>query len=262
MTSISTSDAVGRLITIPVSHYCEKIRWALERLEITFIEEPHMPPFHQFATKGGSVPVLTIGNRLLTDSSDILDYLDELAPAELKLYPIDRDRRTEVEKLVNSFDNILAPAVRQWAYSYIMARADLLHPLWCQGVPWYERMLFPILFPSLRSKVVEMYDLGAQSTISAHKSICEIFETVDLLLADGRAYLTGDRFSAADLTFAAFAAPILLPPEYGIKLPLLEQMPSAMMASISAFQQTTAGKFGLRLYQEHRTVTPILPTTE
>ena len=29
-----------RLITIPISHYCEKARWALERAEIPYREEP------------------------------------------------------------------------------------------------------------------------------------------------------------------------------------------------------------------------------
>ena len=41
----------NRLITIPVSHYCEKTRWALKRLQIPFVEERHMPPFHRFATR-------------------------------------------------------------------------------------------------------------------------------------------------------------------------------------------------------------------
>jgi hypothetical protein len=35
-----------RLITISVSHYSEKARWALEYLEIPFQELPYMPPFH------------------------------------------------------------------------------------------------------------------------------------------------------------------------------------------------------------------------
>nr|WP_293103382.1 glutathione S-transferase N-terminal domain-containing protein [Okeania sp. SIO2F4] len=50
-----------RLITIPISHYSEKARWALDRLKITYKEEPHVPVFHRFATMkydGSSVPVL------------------------------------------------------------------------------------------------------------------------------------------------------------------------------------------------------------
>ena len=31
--------AIPRLLTIPISHYCEKGRWALERAEIDYVEE-------------------------------------------------------------------------------------------------------------------------------------------------------------------------------------------------------------------------------
>ena len=37
------------------------------------------------------------------------------------------------------------------------------------------------------------------------------------MLADGRPFLLGDRFTAADLTFAALAAPVVLPPRYGVR---------------------------------------------
>ena len=36
----------GRLITIGVSHYCEKARWALERFNLPFTEERHAPLTH------------------------------------------------------------------------------------------------------------------------------------------------------------------------------------------------------------------------
>jgi glutathione S-transferase len=120
-----------RLITIPVSHYCEKIRWALIRSQIPFVEDRHMPPFHQFSTKrvgGTSVPVLVTDNQVLTDSADILRYIDEISPVELKLYPlalpplcgIDSQERQQVEDLVRTFDLMLATAVRQWAYFHII----------------------------------------------------------------------------------------------------------------------------------------------
>lgn len=33
------NSAIYRLITIPASHYCEKVRWALDWLKIPYIEE-------------------------------------------------------------------------------------------------------------------------------------------------------------------------------------------------------------------------------
>ena len=69
-----------RLITIPVSHYVEKVRWALEYLKIPFRELPQMPPFHRGAVQkygGTTVPVL-VGNSIVkTDSTDILRRSEE-----------------------------------------------------------------------------------------------------------------------------------------------------------------------------------------
>ena len=49
--------------------------------------------------------------------------------------------------------------------------------------------------------------------------IDRVFEDIAARLAGGRRYLVGDRFTAADLTLAALAAPALLPAGYGVRLP-------------------------------------------
>jgi glutathione S-transferase len=247
-----------RLITIPVSHYCEKVRWALIRSQIPFVEKRHMPPFHRFATRqvgrktelvieaerhlspinrfvsrfvgGQSVPVLITETDILTSSTEILKYIDSISSDRSKLYPTDSENRQQVENLVETFDSLLAPAVRQWFYFYTFNQAQLIQPLWCQGVPWLERIFFPIVFRWMRSNVFQMYTINIESTIAAHESICKIFEMVESLLADGQIYLVGNRFSAADLTFATLAAAVVLPVGYGVKLPELSQLPSPMVA--------------------------------
>jgi glutathione S-transferase len=40
-----------RLITIPISHYCEKARWALERAGIAYREERHIQGVHMVAAR-------------------------------------------------------------------------------------------------------------------------------------------------------------------------------------------------------------------
>jgi glutathione S-transferase len=278
---LPTPSSPARLITIPVSHYCEKTRWALTRAQVLFVEERHMPPFHRFATRqigkrsssdpmpeternmsllnqfviryvgGQTVPVLITDRVMLRSSDEILTYVDAISPDELKLYPVDSDERKQVDELVNVFDTILAPAVRLWAYSYIMTEARLLQSLWCEGVPWFERWLFPVVFPWMRATVFQMYRINDASIVAAHKSIEQIFEMVGNRLADGRSYLVGDRFSAADLAFATLAAAVVMPPGYGVKLPEVSQLPDLMANGIRQFQATLAGKFVFRLYQEH-----------
>lgn len=52
----------------------------------------------------------------------------------------------------------------------------------------------------------------------------------------GRTYLVGDRFSAADLTFASLAAPLLLPPECRAALPTLDMVPAKMKDQVTGFR--------------------------
>ncbi|HMV36104.1 MAG TPA: glutathione S-transferase C-terminal domain-containing protein, partial [Turneriella sp.] len=74
------------------------------------------------------------------------------------------------------------------------------------------------------------------------------------LLGDGRPFLCGDAISAADITFAALAAPVLLPDEYGVKLPDMRGLPTTrqLHETVEHYRSTPAGKFVLRLYREHR----------
>jgi glutathione S-transferase len=267
-----------RLITIPVSHYCEKTRWALKRLQIPFIEERHMPPFHRFATRslqdssvtspslapglsflnrlvlqtvgGQSVPVLVTPTAIFRSSDEILHYVDSIAPEHLKLYPSDAQQRQAIDELVDLFDTVLAPAVRLWTYSYIMSQPGLVKPLWCEGVPWIEQLLFPIVFPWMRTNVTQLYGIDDTSIDRSYQTISEVFDRVNGLLSDGRTYLVGDRFSAADLAFVTLAAALVSPPNYGVKLPEFSQLPTQMTKDMQAFQASLAGKFVLRLYQE------------
>jgi hypothetical protein len=58
---MTTNTAPAILITIPLSHYCEKARWALGRVALPYKEAPHAPLLHRLATMrndGGSVPML------------------------------------------------------------------------------------------------------------------------------------------------------------------------------------------------------------
>lgn len=241
-----------RLITIPVSHYSEKARWALDYLQIPYQELAHMPPFHRNVTKkygGTSVPVLVTDTGVATDSTDILRYLDRLYPE--KLYPIDPQLQLLSTELETLFNSTLGVHTRRWGYSYVLT-PKLLYPKWTLGVPVWEKLLFPAIFPKVGKLVRSNFDITDTSAAESYREIEIVFDRVDGLLADGRKYLLGDRFSAIDLTFAALTAPILQPPEHHIQPTPIDLLPAQMQTDIRKVQATPAGKFGLRLYQEHR----------
>jgi glutathione S-transferase len=241
-----------RLITIPVSHYSEKVRWALDYLQIPFQELPHMPPFHSRATKkygGTSVPVLVTDLNVATDSTDILRYLDALYPE--KLYPTQPELQALSMELETLFNLKLGVHTRRWGYSHALT-PQLIYPRWTLGIPIWEKLLFPVIFPMVRSKVRDLLDLTATSAAESYREIEIVFDRVNEILSDGRKYLLGDRFSAIDITFAALAAPIIQPPEHHISPSPLELLPTQMQTDIRKCLATPAGKFGLRLYRENR----------
>jgi hypothetical protein len=136
------STAAAILITIPLSHYCEKARWALDRVALRYREEPHAPLLHRLATKGdggGTVPVLLHGGRRLNDSTAILVYADEVRGAEL-LYPRDATCGPEVAALEEKFDTQLGPHSRRRAYAELLSQPKLLRSLWSRGVPPHEAL--------------------------------------------------------------------------------------------------------------------------
>ena len=142
-----------RLITIYYSHYCEKARWALERASIPFVEEPHVPVLSWRATLGSkgkrTAPVMVDGDTVLSDSADIVKWVDEHGEAD-PLVTTD-----EVRDLCELFDRKLGPATRRLAYSMLLRLprsrvADLLG----HGAPGWEatvaRTFTPVITGMIR----------------------------------------------------------------------------------------------------------------
>jgi glutathione S-transferase len=88
---------VLRLITIPISHYCEKARWALERAGLPYREERHVQGIHRVAARraggGATVPVLVTPEGVLSDSADILAWVDARTPPRQRLFPAEPHAR-------------------------------------------------------------------------------------------------------------------------------------------------------------------------
>jgi glutathione S-transferase len=248
----ATNPPSYELITIPISHYCEKVRWALDHLGVAYVERPHMPPFHRSATKkhgGGAVPVLVTDIGPIQDSNAILRFLDHRYPGQL--YPLNAAARARASELETLFDDVVGVHTRKWGYSYILT-PELVRAPWTHGVPFWERWLFPLIFSKLESRVRTMIAITPTSAAESYAQLQMAFAEVERTLADGRKYLLGEQFSAADITFAALAAPLLMPPNHHVPPTPLQNLPNRMVTEVDAARGTVAGKFGLRLYRENR----------
>ncbi|PSP17602.1 MAG: glutathione S-transferase [Cyanobacteria bacterium QS_8_64_29] len=244
-----------QLLTIPVSHFCEKTRWALDWVGLAYEERPHVPLFHRLATRasgGTSVPVLVAAEGSLTDSRDILHYLDARASSERALYPRDPERAREVAALEAWFDRELGPAARRWAYYYQLGDHATLRQAWCMGTPRWERVGFELGFPLMCELVRRAYRPTPAGASAARDCIQSTFETVGERLNGSGPYLGGETPSAADLTFAALAAPVLLPECHPVMPPLSDRLPAAMATAVRQWRATPAGQFALNLYRYQR----------
>jgi glutathione S-transferase len=95
-------------------------------------------------------------------------------------------------------------------------------------------------------------DITATTAARSKAEVRMVFDTVAKRLSDDRPYLCGDLFTAADLTFAALAASVLMPPEYGVPLPQPEELPVAMAAVVREFRAHPAGAHALAMYRDER----------
>lgn len=236
------------LLTIPPSHYSEKVRWALDRLGKPYVERPMAPPFYMGAVRragGRTVPVLLDGETRLYDSTDILRHLDAQAPEDRKLH-------VGADELEDPLNGDLGRSVRRVAYSRAIHRDDLLIAMLTDRVPPRQALGLRLLLPLLKMGLRRKMGLTPDQIQRARDRVESVLERVEARLADGRPFLSGDRFQAVDLTFAALSAPLFLPPEYGSFLPRPEQLDPDWREQLQSWRDRPAGQFALRLYREHR----------
>jgi len=253
---MSSGDAECVLVTIPISHFCEKARWALERAGIPYEERAHLQIFHRFAVRraggGTTAPVLVCGDRVLADSADILEEADSRATEDRRLYPSDPDVAAEVRALQRDFDRGLGPEGRRWMYNELHGHKGLALAYGCTGVPDWQRRAFPFIYPMAEGMVMRLLNISPPTAARSEVEVRETFDRVGERLADGRAYLCDEGFTAADLTFAALAAPVLVPPEYGVPLPQPDELPASMANVVRELRAHPAGAHALRMYREQR----------
>jgi cytochrome P450/glutathione S-transferase len=244
-----------RMISVPVSPYCELARWVLDRQGIPYVEECHTPLCSGMATRkygGNVVPVLDTGETVLLDARAVVDYYEARAPQNLKLYPCDAAAEADARQLFNFLFDTFGVAARAWACACMLPERGVMISLCVKGVPWWERLGASIFYPWMAGKLRRSFGLQS-NTISEQQPVIEAaLSRIEERLADGRPFLMGDEITAPDLAFAALAAPILLPPQCGGPKPSFDRLPAAMRSAIEGWRKRPAGQFALRLYAENR----------
>ena len=212
-----------------------------------------MQGLHRFYARraggGGTVPVLVTPEGPIGESEQILEWVDARTEPALRLFGEGAERERALE-VCRRLDERLGPHGRRLIYVQMFEQRELMLHYNDQGVPRWEDRALRLGLPLAKRFIAGA--LGIEPGIEREDEAIAFAELdcVAELLADGRPYLLGERFSAADLTFAALAAPIMVPPVYGVPLPPPELLDAPTAALVERGRAHPAGAFALRLYDE------------
>jgi glutathione S-transferase len=247
---------VLRLVTIPISHYCEKARWALDRAGIPYREERHVQGVHRIASRRaggrGTLPVLVTPQGPIVDSAAIVEWTDRRLEPERRLLPQDSSERTRVRTLCRRLDEGLGPAGRRLIYIHALQLPPRRLQFNNVGVPRWEALALRGGWPLAKHFIGEVLAIRPGVEIEDERVVWSELDHIAAMLADGRPYLLGDRFGAADLTFAALSAAVVLPERYGSPLPRPEEISPATTELVRRVREHPAGEYALWLFAHER----------
>lgn len=238
----------------------EIARWVLDWNDVLYKDEPHAPPLYKPVFEriiGGPVgsspgPIFLKTDALLYSAEGIIAYFEQRCPLEKRLLPQDDTKRKEAVTLYNLFTGPFEGNVVRYLYAQLLEEPGYARGWFKQGVPFGEKLELDLSFGAFRKTLTRQWGLEEKPAGERLAYIKKIFERVDSLLKDGRPYLTGDRLTIADIAFAAVAAPLLLPMEYGGTMAALHTVPAEMRREVEELRATAAGQFVLLLYQDNR----------
>ena len=237
---------------IPLSHFNEKVRWALD-----FKNIPHRRQrvgadylFQAWrATGHGTLPILFLDGKPIRDSTAIIAALEQQHP-EPALYPKDQAQLRRALELEDYFDEVLGPCLRAAIVTPAvprrpepgLARADDGHA----GGAYHNLRRLGRIFPSyyrFRHKT------KAQRLQQDRADVADALDRISRELQPS-GYLVGEAFSVADLTAAAMLGVLLQPAE--LQYPLAVALPDSLRQYRDDLARHPAAQWNLEMYRRHR----------
>lgn len=213
----------AKLYQFPVSHYCEKARWALEYKGIPYQAQTLLPGLHIKKLKSlvpeTTVPVLVINNDVIQGSDQIIDHLDVLFP-DNSLTPHDPEQRQQVTEWETFAATKIADPLRCFYYYHLLEQPKTLIPLFSEGGPWYGKYFLRITFKQIKQRMQAGYHLNQRNAQLAMRVVDKAIGQLETHLTT-HPFLVGDSFTRADLSVCALLSPLVIPERGYLKLTAL-----------------------------------------
>jgi len=243
------------LYVFAISHYCEKARWVLDNHEIDY-ELRHVAPGEhaQIASKLGaphsSVPFLSVGGTVIQGSAGIINWAENQPGSEQKrLSPgVELEQCAEIEKRI---DDVAGVHIRRYYYSEALVEyPQTVRPVFTRDLRFPKNLMIRLAWPKIRKIMISRMDLGDAQGAESEKIVATELDWIDDLLADGRAYLVGGRFSRADIAVASLLSPLALPPEHPVYNNL--RHPPKLARQIAEWHDRRSLQWTRQTYTKHR----------
>ena len=236
--------SLPQLYIFPISHYCEKARWALDYLNVDYDLRYVAPGVHanlaaKLGTGGTSLPILVSDEEAIQGSHEIIEWAESHSCCDRSLNPVDLSTALDIERRLNE---VLGVHVRRMYYSEALVEyPQTVLPMFADYLADEDAQFVRDAWEFIVAAMVEKMDLGADQRLESRQIVLEHLDWLDALLDDGRSYLVGERFSWVDLGAAALLAPLAIAREHPTYGGL--QLPPGLAQDIADWQQRPVSQY-------------------
>lgn len=224
------------LYQFPISHYCEKVRWALDYKQIKYKIINLLPGLHISKARklapDTSVPILVHDETVIQGSDRIISYLDDIFP-ERGLTPATGPLRDEALEWEQYVDREVGVHVRRCCYHILLEHPDIVIPFFTHNGPRYGKLYIKWVFPKLSNAMRKFMNINEDSSRHSRQRLGVAIDKLHSHLQHN-AFLVDDRFTRADLSAASLLAPLSRPEKYGLNWP--ELLPQQYLDLVEEFQ--------------------------
>lgn len=243
------------LYQFPLSHYCEKVAWAIDHKGLPCRKINLLPGPHVFRLRRLSgdrtVPVLVDGDKVIRDSSKIITYLDKKYPKDL-LTPEDPVLCTQALGWEKRLDEEIGANLRRWGYWHLLRenpKAILNAFLHDQST--VTKKIYPCFFPLLKTVMRRDMRIYADEAEKSRQILFATMEELDRFL-ENKTYLVGDAFTRADLAACALLYPMVRPPEHPMAEHQIAWWSETLNSHSEIWRDTRLFEWVKRIYAEYR----------
>jgi glutathione S-transferase len=240
------------LLHFRISHYNEKVRWALDLKRVPHRRETLIPGFHvprvRALTGQNQVPVLVLGDEAHFGSNRILRLLEQRYP-EPALYPRDPVELERALALESLFDRHVAPDLRLLVWDIYLRQPDACARMATDGFGPTVRLLWRSLQPLMAPLFRRNLGIDRRGVVRARRTLDDALARLESEIRPS-GYLVGESFSVADLAVAAVMTPVVRPPEFAYPLPV--PWPAELAELAESIAERPAVRWVRDVYQRNR----------